>query len=146
MTYCGELISNNNFPPNLESQINEIYYIFDTMDVNSNDMLLRNTCCLGDELKIIDFSFNNQFGKTINETLEDFISELSKIRKINCNLSINQNIIDNDKKNEKLYTQYYPNWQQKIENYKKNKELILKKQLEYIQYRKKVISGKIKLK
>ena len=149
MTYCGELISNTNFPSDLSTQINEIYEILSSMDVNPNDMLLRNTCCLGNELKIIDFSFNNDFGKTVKETINDFIRELSTIRKIDTNILKTQESNDNNHNNDNndnSYIKYYPNWRNKIEIYKTRKELLLKKQLEFIQYKKNVINGKIKIK
>jgi hypothetical protein len=55
MTYCGGLLTSENLPNNWRDQIHEIKEIMMTLNINSNDMLMRNTCCLDGEIKIIDF-------------------------------------------------------------------------------------------
>ena len=134
MTYCGELVSNNNLPSNWLDQVNKIQLILNNMEVNSNDMLLRNTCCLGNEIKIIDFGYHTQFGRSLSEVIHDFISELSKIKSPQIS-SINKN-------NDDSYLKFYPNWEKRIENYKKFKDLCAKKELEYLQFRKKMLHSK----
>ncbi len=116
MTYCGPILNNNNIPDNWEIQFNEISEIMNVLNVNSNDMISRNICCLGNEIKIIDFGLNTIFGRTIKEVLNDFYRDLKnmshKIPRI-----VNNNNYD--------YNNYYPNWKnnlKKIEMIKKNIE------------------------
>jgi hypothetical protein len=131
MTYCGPNLKNDNIPDNWETQFNEISEIMNVLNVNSNDMIPRNICCLGNEIKIIDFGLNTIFGRTIKEVLNDFYRDLKNMsnrmpRTINNNNNNNNNDNDNDKKYD--YTIYYPNWKdnlkkcdimkKKIEEYK----------------------------
>jgi hypothetical protein len=67
MSYCGKLISSENLPTNWKDQITDISLILKTLNVNSNDMLLRNICCFNGEIKIIDFGLCTIFGKTIDD-------------------------------------------------------------------------------
>ncbi len=90
-------------------------------NVNSNDILLRNICCLGDEIKIIDFGLHTIFGRTIQEVLSDLHILLSQVDK-------SRSIVLSEKEIDLMYNKYYPNWQQKLEKYgllqKKYQEII----------------------
>jgi tRNA A-37 threonylcarbamoyl transferase component Bud32 len=122
MSYCGKLISSGNLPTNWKEQITDISLILKTLNVNSNDMLLRNICCLNGEIKIIDFGLSTIFGKTIDDVLKDLYNNLNTLNK---NISITPNI------QSYIYINEYPNWRQNLENYKiKEIQLaLIKKQL-----------------
>ena len=112
MTYCGEMISFKNIPNDLKKQLLEIKQIMSILQVNSNDMIKRNICCLGNELKIIDFGLsNNIFSNNISDTINKLESNLLELYKYKKN-----NQSDNDIKC-KSYTEYYPNWYVKINMY-----------------------------
>jgi tRNA A-37 threonylcarbamoyl transferase component Bud32 len=118
MSYCGNLISSKNIPLNWKEQVNEIKEIMTTLNVNSNDMIPRNICCLDNEIKIIDFGLNTIFGKTINEIINDLYGNLNNFSK-----NQNQNLITNFSL-ELNYLKEYKNWKEKLENYiKKEKEM-----------------------
>jgi tRNA A-37 threonylcarbamoyl transferase component Bud32 len=110
MTYCGPSLSSENLPTNWKIQFEEIKEIMEITEVNSNDMIMRNICCLGDEIKIIDFGLHTIFGRTIKEVLNDFYIQLQNIDKRN-NTQSNQSIINNS------YNLYYPNWKENLHKY-----------------------------
>ncbi len=107
MTYCGETISNKNLPQDWENQMSNISRILTVLNINSNDMSIRNTCCLGDELKIIDFGLNTQFKKPINESIMDLTRQINVFS--NSSNNINQEL------NYKSYKLYYPNWEKELQ-------------------------------
>ncbi len=109
MTYCGENLSFKNVPSDFKNQLNEIKTVMRIFNINSNDMIKRNICCLGNEIKIIDFGlssnmFNNNITDSINK-LESYILDLYKSRQ-------NNKYINNIECTP--YYKYYPNWEIKI--------------------------------
>lgn len=120
MTYCGPALKNDNIPNNWEEQFNEISQIMTVLNVNSNDMIHRNICCLGNEIKIIDFGLNTIFGRTIKEVLNDFYRDLK-------NISHNISRIPRNINNDYNYNIYYPKWKDNL----KKVEMIQKKIQEY---------------
>jgi len=114
MTYCGPTLKNDNIPDNWEIQFNEISEIMTVLNVNSNDMIHRNICCLGNEIKIIDFGLNTIFGRAIKEVLNDFYRDLKNMRN-----KTPRNVNNYD------YNIYYPNWKDKLK-----KLDIMKKKIE----------------
>ncbi len=81
MTFCGEQITSKNIPDNWEEQINEIEKILNIVNVNSNDMILRNVCVLNKVIYIIDFGLYSQFSESIQETVSKLRYDLGKIFK-----------------------------------------------------------------
>jgi tRNA A-37 threonylcarbamoyl transferase component Bud32 len=135
MSYCGKLISSDNLPTNWKQQIEEISIILKTLNVNSNDMLLRNICCLNGEIKIIDFGLHTIFGKTIETVSNELYSNLNSLSKPN-NITNNQNTDYN-------YIKEYPNWRDNLEKYKiyeekmkQIKEMLVNKKKERINSKK----------
>ncbi len=116
MSYCGRLISSDNLPINWKEQIEEISIIMKTLKVNSNDMLLRNICCLNGEIKIIDFGLHTIFGKTIETVLNELYSNLNTLSKTNNKLTISDQ--NNNNNNNNNYDKEYPNWRDNLEKYK----------------------------
>ena len=111
MTYCGSMLSSNNLPKNWKKQFEEISQIMNITNINSNDILLRNICCLGDEIKLIDFGLHTIFGRTIKEVLNDLYTILNQLDKnTNTNKNQSEDILS-------VYTNYYPNWKEKLERY-----------------------------
>jgi tRNA A-37 threonylcarbamoyl transferase component Bud32 len=108
MTYCGPMLSSDNLPKNWKNQYEEISQIMNITEINSNDVLLRNICCLGDEIKIIDFGLHTIFGRTIKEVLNDLYTILNQ-------LDTNKN--KNQSEDISVYSNYYPNWKLKLERY-----------------------------
>jgi tRNA A-37 threonylcarbamoyl transferase component Bud32 len=121
MTYCGETVSSKNLPTDWQNQMSNILRILSVLNINSNDMSIRNTCCLGDELKIIDFGLNTQFKKSINESIIDLTRQINSLSN-----SSNNNDNTNQELNYKSYKIYYPNWEIDL---KKNEEL-MKRQIQ----------------
>jgi hypothetical protein len=122
MTYCGETVSSKNLPTDWQNQMSNILRILSVLNINSNDMSIRNTCCLGDELKIIDFGLNTQFKKSINDSLIDLTRQINSL----SNSSNNNNTNTTQELNYKSYKTYYPNWEIDL---KKNEEL-MKRQIQ----------------
>lgn len=89
MTFCGEQISSKNLPDDWEKQIDEIETILTEINVNSNDMILRNVCVLNKRIYIIDFGLYSQFSVSIKETISKLKYDL---RKISVNKSFLYNI------------------------------------------------------
>jgi tRNA A-37 threonylcarbamoyl transferase component Bud32 len=110
MTYCGPTLKNDNIPYNWEEQFNEISEIMNVLNVNSNDMINRNICCLGNEIKIIDFGLNTIFGRTNKEVLNDFYRDLK-------NISNNTSRIPKNTNNTYDYNIYYPNWKDNLKKF-----------------------------
>jgi tRNA A-37 threonylcarbamoyl transferase component Bud32 len=108
MTYCGETISNHNLPKDWNYQIDNISRILNVLNINSNDMSIRNTCCLGDELKIIDFGLNTQFKLPIQESIMNLSKQLNNL--------YGSSLSRNETNNYKSYKEYYPHWKTKLRN------------------------------
>ena len=135
MSYCGKLISSENLPTNWIQQFEDISDILKILKVNSNDMLLRNICCLNGEIKIIDFGLCTIFGKTINDVLKDLFSNLNTLHKNNSSQQSKSYppTYPYPPTYQYPYVNEYPNWRQNLENYKIKEihlELLKKKILE----------------
>jgi len=76
MSYCGDMLNCKNLPINWREQLQKIKQILVKSDVNSNDMLLRNTCVMDNRINIIDFGLNTQFKKDINITMGHFYEKI----------------------------------------------------------------------
>jgi tRNA A-37 threonylcarbamoyl transferase component Bud32 len=135
MTYCGGLLTSENLPNNWRDQIHNIKEIMMTLNINSNDMLTRNTCCLNGEIKIIDFGLHTIFGRTIEEVIGDLYNNINI-------LSSSKNKVDNSIKYK--YMEEYPNWKLNLEKYKHKQVLIKKAQDSIKTYIKKEINTKRK--
>jgi tRNA A-37 threonylcarbamoyl transferase component Bud32 len=122
MTYCGGLLTSENLPNNWRDQIHDIKEIMTTLNINSNDMLMRNTCCLNGEIKIIDFGLHTIFGRTIEEVIGDLYNNMNI-------LSSSKNKVDHSIKYK--YMEEYPNWKLNLEKYK-HKQVLIKKALDNI--------------
>ena len=86
MTYCGDMINQTNLPEDWRDQFEIIKKILGKTGVNSNDMLLRNTCVLDNKIHAIDFGLDTIFGRSLDETTKTFyikLSELEGKRKLN---------------------------------------------------------------
>ena len=79
MTFCGEQISKKNIPIDWRQQLNEIQKNLLSVNVNSNDMILRNICVLNKKIHIIDFGLYSQFGVPIQQSISHLRNELQKI-------------------------------------------------------------------
>ena len=79
MTFCGEQISKKNIPSDWENQLNEIEAILRRVNVNSNDMILRNVCVLDNIIYIIDFGLYSNFSVSISETMGKLRNDLRLI-------------------------------------------------------------------
>lgn len=119
MTYCGETISNHNLPNDWHNQIDNISRILNVLNINSNDMSIRNTCCLGDELKIIDFGLNTQFKLPIQESIMNLSKQLNNL--------YGSSLSRNETNNYKSYKEYYPHWETKL----RNDENLIKAQINF---------------
>lgn len=135
MTYCGGLLTSENLPNNWRDQIHDIKEIMMTLNINSNDMLMRNTCCLNGEIKIIDFGLHTIFGRTIEEVIGDLYNNINI-------LNSSKNKVDHSIKYK--YMEEYPNWKLNLEKYKHNQVLIKKAQDSIKTYIKKQINTKHK--
>lgn len=133
MTYCGEMLSSKNMPQNWKEQFQEIKEIMTTLNVNSNDMLIRNTCCFGGEINVIDFGLNTQFGRGLTEVLKEFYYRVSQLVD-----GGSRNRRDNEINNKKTELKEsfnseltYPGWKDKLEKHRKKQKQI---ELFYQQY------------
>lgn len=81
MTYCGNVVNSENLPVDWMEQVNVIKTILKSVDVNSNDMLLRNTCVLDSKIYIIDFGLTSQFVKSIDISVNKLAAEMLAIDK-----------------------------------------------------------------
>ncbi len=77
MSYCGNMINSSNLPSNWLEQMTEIKNELVKADVNSNDMLVRNTCVLDNRIYIIDFGLDTIFRKNIDTTVSKLVGQLS---------------------------------------------------------------------
>ena len=80
MSYCGETINSNNLPKDWIEQLKTIRNILEITNVNSNDMLLRNTCVLNNTIYIIDFGLDNIFKENINTVINKFYQNLKRLQ------------------------------------------------------------------
>jgi tRNA A-37 threonylcarbamoyl transferase component Bud32 len=136
MTYCGNLLSSENLPSNWREQVHEIKEIMTGLNINSNDMLLRNTCCFDGEIKIIDFGLHTIFGRTINEVISDLHN--------NINILSSSKTKGDNITNKYKYMDEYPNWKNNLEKYKQKQILIKKAQEDMKKYIKQQIHSKKK--
>ena len=79
MTFCGEQISRKNIPSDWSRQLDKIHQNLLSVNVNSNDMILRNVCVLNKRIYIIDFGLYSPFGSSIDETISKLRYDLHKI-------------------------------------------------------------------
>jgi len=79
MSYCGVQISRYNLPTNWKEQIREIHCVLEKQNVNSNDMLLRNTCILDNQIYIIDFGLNSVYNDSIKYVISNFYNNLNHL-------------------------------------------------------------------
>ena len=59
MTYCGQSFENLIPPPNWKSQVDDIKAVLLAKQLNPNDILPINVCCLAGTIKLIDFGLSN---------------------------------------------------------------------------------------
>lgn len=81
MTFCGQQISSKNIPPDWNDQLIKIQDELISVNVNSNDMILRNVCVLNKKIYIIDFGLYSQFSSSIDDTISKLRYDLYKISK-----------------------------------------------------------------
>ena len=79
MTYCGVQITKKNIPNNWKEQINKIKTILEKLRVNSNDMLIRNTCVLNDIIYFIDFGLHSIFNDSIHYVINNFYRNMNTL-------------------------------------------------------------------
>lgn len=79
MTYCGQMLNKKNLPKDWREQFERIRKILALANVNSNDMLVRNTCVLDNQLQIIDFGLDTIFGRSLQETTTNFYKRLVEL-------------------------------------------------------------------
>lgn len=79
MTFCGDQISKENIPLDWTQQLNEIQKDLLLVNVNSNDMILRNVCVLNEKIYIIDFGLYSQFGVPVQQSIYNLRYELQRI-------------------------------------------------------------------
>jgi len=91
MTYCGEMLSRSNLPSDWREQFERIRKIMAFANVNSNDMLLRNTCVLNNQIHIIDFGLDTIFGRNLEETTNKFYHRLSELKGSHNNIYYTKN-------------------------------------------------------
>lgn len=97
MTYCGEVANSLNLPEDWTAQLNNIRKILKYINLNSNDMLGRNTCILDNKLYIIDFGLSTQFPKNIDMSIFKLANELNNIRNSPIHSNHNADKINNTK-------------------------------------------------
>ncbi len=83
MSYCGNVADSSNLPDDWVEQLNNIRKILKYLNVNSNDMLVRNTCILDGKIHIIDFGLTTQFPKDIDTSINKLAVELNQLKNIN---------------------------------------------------------------
>lgn len=76
MSYCGDLINVKNLPKNWKEQLDKIGKYLNEADVNSNDMILRNTCVLDGRINIIDFGMPAMFKKDIGASVKHLYNRI----------------------------------------------------------------------
>ena len=128
MTYCGETLDISNIPLNWKLQFDEISEILEVLGVNSNDMLLRNTCVFNGEISIIDFGLATQFGRDLHTVLKEFYLRLSSINNINNINNIKRKVLDNSVENN--YNNDYPEWKLRLQKIKEVKKYLEKVKVE----------------
>lgn len=133
----------------LYQNITFLYYNVQVKDLGRISLITKNT----DEYPFIYhiYDVSNIFvsvNRANNDTMYESMTAVEEYYKKDLQNLISNNVNNNhnNDNNDNSYIKYYPNWRNKIEIYKTRKELLLKKQLEFIQYKKNVINGKIKIK
>jgi hypothetical protein len=79
MTYCGDAVTPSNLPSNWRQQLENIKNELYAADVNSNDMILRNTCILDNKIYIIDFGMHSLFKKDVAESMINLYNRMHMI-------------------------------------------------------------------
>jgi hypothetical protein len=79
MTYCGDSVTPLNLPYNWKQQLENIKSELYTADVNSNDMILRNTCILNNKIYIIDFGMHSLFKKDVAQSMVNLYNRMYMI-------------------------------------------------------------------
>lgn len=79
MSYCGDMITSKNLPANWRNQLQTIQQYLEEADVNSNDMILRNTCVLDGRINIIDFGLNTEFKKDVSYSISNLYNRMSSL-------------------------------------------------------------------
>jgi hypothetical protein len=79
MTYCGSEVSPFNLPSNWKQQLENIKNQLYEADVNSNDMILRNTCILDNKIYIIDFGMHSLFKKDVAQSMVNLYNRMYMI-------------------------------------------------------------------
>jgi hypothetical protein len=82
MSYCGNVADSSNLPDDWPEQLNNIRNILKLINVNSNDMLVRNTCIFDGRIHIIDFGLTTQFPKNIDVSINKLAVELNQLMNI----------------------------------------------------------------
>jgi hypothetical protein len=76
MSYCGELVDHKNLPNNWRQQLETIKSYLYEAGVNSNDMILRNTCILDGRVNIIDFGMPSMFKKDVAHSMTNLYNRM----------------------------------------------------------------------
>jgi hypothetical protein len=79
MSYCGNIINHKNLPKNWRHQLTQIQENLTQADVNSNDMLVRNTCVLDNRINIIDFGLDTIFRKNIDVSMSQLFNQMLRL-------------------------------------------------------------------
>jgi len=116
MTYCGPTMNSKNLPPDWKAQFEEISEILSVLEVNSNDMLLRNTCFFNGEISIIDFGLDTKFGRGLPSVLRDFYGKLSAL-----DPKKKAQQLPKSEKSIQQYNRDYPEWKAKLQKFKEFK-------------------------
>ena len=117
MTYCGPTLNSSNIPRNWREQFEEISQILEVLDVNSNDMLLRNTCVFNGEISVIDFGLDTQFGRDLKTVLREFYLKLNSIT--NPKQKIKENT--EELQTNLAYQKDYHGWKRRLQQTKELK-------------------------
>lgn len=124
MSYCGEMINNCNLPIDWRQQLVLIKNNLIKADVNSNDMLLRNTCILDNKIHIIDFGLDTIFRKNVDYSISKLARELLLLENKNKNNSQKQNTNNPQKQNINI----------SINENEKNNNKNIKNKVEFLKY------------
>jgi len=130
MSYCGKTLKYHNLPDNWKEQFNEIKIITENIGVDSNDVLERNICCLGDEIKLIDFGLDNPTFRYLSENIAKLYSYFNELDKSKTKNNKTNQIKERTERTENVncssYIKYYPNWKTNlIRSIEKNKKINL---------------------
>lgn len=79
MSYCGGMLTPKNLPKDWRNQLEKIKEYLYEADVNSNDMILRNTCVLDGRIYIIDFGMNSIYKKDVAHSIRNLYHRMSSL-------------------------------------------------------------------